>query len=90
VDGFHGSRPRFARLKTSRTGGFQPMDLEKLLKEATELRRQIEQLPQLIAQDGLTIQGGDIRFIVKLQTEIAAFSALQDHLAEIVRGGTTS
>jgi hypothetical protein len=66
------------------------MDLEKLLKEATELRRQIEQLPQLIAQDGLTIQGGDIRFIVKLQTEIAALSALQDHLAEIVRGGTTS
>jgi hypothetical protein len=61
------------------------MDLEKILKEAKELRRQIEQLPQLIAQEGTSIQGSDIDFIVKLQTEISALSELQDHLAEIVK-----
>ena len=66
------------------------MDLEKLLKEATELRRQIEHLPQIIAQNGLAPTANDIALIVKLQTEIASLSALQDHLAEIVRRGVVS
>jgi hypothetical protein len=66
------------------------MDLEKLLKEAAELRRQIEQLPQRIDQNGLKITPSDMDFVVKLQTEIAALSALQDHLGEIVKRGTAS
>jgi hypothetical protein len=66
------------------------MDFEKLLKEATELRRQIQQLPQLVDQNGLRMTVDDMDLVVKLQTEIAALSALQDHLAAIVKRGATT
>jgi hypothetical protein len=61
------------------------MDLEKLLKEAAELRRQIEQLPDVIAQGSLRITAADIDLLIKVQSEIAAFGPLQDRLAQIIR-----